>query len=75
MKVLQGSLSDELKQDAERIFRKVRWIKPQSSRKESKELYMLCQSFTVNLQKHRGSQKELQMEWQHKPLPSSSGHQ
>ena len=45
-KVFMGSIFDEIQKKANKHFKKVVKYKPLSSRKESKEIYILCQSIS-----------------------------
>ena len=46
MKVLQSNLADEWRRDVvQRRFRNVKWEKPEASRKESKEGYLVCRGY------------------------------
>ena len=50
LKILRGKGEQEIKLFAKKMFKKVEFFKPNSSRKESKEIYLICLSFN-NLHK------------------------
>ena len=45
MKILRGNREQSIKKAARKVFKKVEVFKPISSRKESKEIYLICMSF------------------------------
>ena len=45
MKFMQGGTELVFRQQLQRQFRTVKFVKPRASRPESKELYLLCQGF------------------------------
>ena len=50
LKILRGKGEQEIKLAAKKMFKKIEIFKPNSSRKESKEIYLVCLSFN-NLHK------------------------
>ena len=47
-KILVGGEEIDFKNSLERLFEKVRWIKPDASRKSSREIYLLASKFIAN---------------------------
>ena len=45
-KIFMGSIFDEIRKKAEKVFKNIKIFKPSSSRKESKENYIICKNLS-----------------------------